>query len=87
MQINLERLKNARRSAEEKLELTSQSLINIINGTQVSTWQRNMQIGTMLVNERWATMLGYTLAELEPISSQTFIRLLHPDDVVQTEIL
>ena len=87
MQVNLERLESARRDAEEKLDATKQRMVNIINATQVGTWERNLQTGTMLLNERWASMLGYTLAELEPISSKTWQRLVHPDDEEQAEIL
>ncbi len=87
MQLNLAELESARRNVEEKLEATTQRMVNIINATQVGTWERNMQTGTMLLNERWASMLGYTLAELEPISNLTFNRLVHPDDEEQAEIL
>jgi len=87
MQLNLAELESARRDAEEKLEATKQRMVNIINATQVGTWEQNMQTGTMLLNERWASMLGYTLAELEPITLQTFHRLIHPDDEEQAEIL
>lgn len=87
MQINLAQLETARRDAEQKLETTKQRMVNIIHATQVGTWERNMQTGTMLVNERWASMLGYTLAELEPISNVTWQRLVHPDDLEQSDIL
>jgi len=87
MQINLAHLETARKAAEEKLEISTQRLTNIINATQAGTWERNLQTGSMLINERWANMLGYTLAELEPIDSSLWFRLLHPDDLEQAEIL
>ena len=87
MQQNLAQLEGARKDAEERLEATKQRLMNIITATQVGTWERNIQTGTMLVNERWASMLGYTLEELEPISRRTWFHLTHPDDVEQADIL
>ena len=87
MQINLKRLELGRTHAEQALASTSQRLANIINATQVGTWERNILNTTLLINERWASMLGYSLAELEPVSVDTFLRLIHPDDLERTEIL
>jgi len=39
----------------------------------------------MAVNEMWAGMLGYRLAELEPLSLATFDHLVHPDDRAASE--
>jgi PAS domain S-box-containing protein len=85
--IYLARVDAARKTAEDTLASTSQRLSNIINATQVGTWERNIQTGAMLINDRWANMLGYTITELEPISSSTWMRLIHPDDLEQVEIL
>lgn len=56
----------------------------IINGTNAGTWEWNAQTGAMLLNARWAEMLGYTLADLEPITPDTWARLTHPDDLPRT---
>jgi len=45
------------------------------------TFQWNIQTGTTLYNERWAAILGYTLAELGEINNDTYIKLAHPDDL------
>ena len=87
MQINLARIDAARKKAEDTLASTSQRLTNIINATQVGTWERNIQTGAMLINNRWAHMLGYSVAELEPICNETWLHRIHPDDVEQVEIL
>ncbi|MEQ6884770.1 PAS domain-containing protein [Salicola sp. Rm-C-2C1-2] len=59
----------------------------VIEGTQVGTWQWNIQTGETVFNERWAEIVGYTLAELEPISIETWFGLVHPDDVTESEAL
>jgi PAS domain S-box-containing protein len=87
MQVNLACLDTARKTAEEKLEISTQRLVNIINATQAGTWEHNVQTGALLINDRWASMLGYTIAELEPVSSATWERLTHPDDLEQAQIL
>ncbi|WP_336365627.1 PAS domain-containing protein [Marinobacter sp. C2H3] len=52
----------------------------VIEGTRVGTWEWNVQTGETVFNERWAEICGYRLAELEPISIQTWLNLAHPDD-------
>lgn len=56
-------------------------LLGIVEGTGAATWEWNVQTGAAVFNERWAQMLGYTLAELAPISIDTWTRLTHPDDL------
>lgn len=63
-------------------ELASQRrrLDTIIKGTRVGTWEWNVQTGELAINERWAEMIGYTQAELQPVSITTWKRFVHPDD-------
>ncbi len=55
-------------------------LANIIEATEVGTWQWNVKTGSVVFNERWATMVGYTLDDLEPLSIETWLAFLHPED-------
>ncbi|WP_374450400.1 PAS domain-containing protein, partial [Stella sp.] len=68
------------RLAEER-----QRLSEIIWGTNAGTWEWNVQTGAVVFNERWAEIVGYTLAELEPISIATWERLAHADDLARSE--
>lgn len=52
----------------------------IIQSTNAATWEWNIQTGAVVFNERWAEIIGYSLAELAPISIETWKRLVHPDD-------
>jgi PAS domain S-box-containing protein/putative nucleotidyltransferase with HDIG domain len=56
-------------------------LDEILWGTNVGTWEWNVQSGEVFFNERWAGIVGYTLEELQPISIQTWIDLAHPEDL------
>jgi len=54
-------------------------LESIIDGSHVGTWEWNVQTDQMVFDERWAEMLGYTLAELRP-HADTWRRLVEPHD-------
>jgi len=73
----------------QRNELVSQRrrLDTIIRGTRVGTWEWNVQTGELAINERWAEMIGYTLAELEPITITTWNRFVHPDDFARSSRL
>lgn len=80
----------ARLSVKQKRALLTiqkqeQTLQQVIQGTQAGTWEWQIQTGRVSFNERWAQMLGYTLAELEPITIDTWSNLTHPDDLAQSE--
>ncbi len=56
----------------------------ILNGTNVGTWEWNVQSGETRFNERWAEIIGYSLEELAPITIETWIRFAHPDDLARS---
>jgi PAS domain S-box-containing protein len=57
---------------------------SLIEGTNVGTWEWNVQTGATIFNERWAEIVGYTLEELAPISIETWMKLAHPDDIEES---
>lgn len=65
---------------EKVLHEERQRLEAIISGSELGTWECNLQTGQTLLNERWARIVGYTLAELAPVTNDTWNRLVHPDD-------
>ena len=60
---------------------------SVIEGTNVGTWEWNVQTGETIFNERWAEILGYTLEELQPVSIETWTSLAHPDDLIESNRL
>jgi PAS domain S-box-containing protein len=63
-------------------------LAGILTGTHAGTWEWNVQTGELLINERWAEIIGYPLAELSPVTVETWKRHCHPDDLeVSNELL
>ena len=59
---------------------SSQRLNEVIWGTNVATWEWEVQTGSTVFNERWAEIVGYRLAELSPVNIETWSKLVHPDD-------
>ncbi len=70
-----------RKHAEEELRGEQSRLAEIIRGTNVGTWEWNVQTGEVNFNQRWAEIIGYTLEELEPLSIETWMQYVHPDDL------
>lgn len=59
----------------------------ILSGSNIGTWEWNVQTGEAVFNERWAEIIGYKLSELSPASIETWIRLTHPDDLKESNQL
>ncbi|MDG4867509.1 PAS domain S-box protein [Guyparkeria sp. 1SP6A2] len=74
-----------RERAEKALKRERKRLNNVIEGTNVGTWEWNIQTGETVLNERWAEILGYELWELEPTSADDWTRLTHPSDLPEAE--
>jgi len=72
------KIEQALRESEMRLAMT-------IRSAQLGTWDENFESGTVLRNERWAEMLGYTLDEIEP-TKQFWLDLIHPDDYHKTQV-
>ncbi len=58
-------------------------LEGILNASDLATWEWNVQTGEVIFNAQWAAMLGYTLCELSPLSVDTWVSLVHPDDLAR----
>lgn len=66
--------------AEAAVRRQEKRLSEIIWGTNIGTWEWNVQTGETVFNERWAEIVGYTLADLAPCSIDTWEKLVHPED-------
>ena len=75
-----ERVEAALRKSEEQLSL-------VIEGSGAGLWDWNIPTGAVIFNERWAEIVGYSLAELEPVTIRTWTELCHPDDLKRSDAL
>lgn len=71
----------------EKLQQDRQRLVSISQGTDVGTWEWNVQTGETVFNDIWARIVGYTIEELAPVSVKTWETLTHPADLKQAREL
>ncbi|MDY0191523.1 MAG: CHASE domain-containing protein [Desulfuromonas sp.] len=76
-------IKTQRIITERTASLVSerQRLASIISCTEVGTWEWDIQTGVVIINERWASLLGFTIEELAPASIDTWRSRVHPDDL------
>jgi diguanylate cyclase (GGDEF)-like protein/PAS domain S-box-containing protein len=76
-----------RKRAEEQLRVSEERLARAVEGSGVGLWDWQVQGGEVVLNERWAEIIGYTLAELQPVSIETWRGLCHPDDLQRSDVL
>jgi PAS domain S-box-containing protein len=58
----------------------------ILDGTNVGTWEWNVQTGETVFNARWAEIIGYSLKDLGPVSIDTWMKYAHPDDLANSGV-
>lgn len=57
----------------------------IVKAMNAGTWIWNIQTNETIYNERWAEMIGFSLAELSPVSLDTWCKFVHPDDLHKSD--
>jgi two-component system, cell cycle sensor histidine kinase and response regulator CckA len=70
-----------RKRTELTLAGERRRLADIIGGTNVGTWEFDVNTGISVMSDRWAGILGYTREELSPVTIQKWNDLVHPDDL------
>lgn len=65
---------------EFQLSKERERLDYIIKGTNAGTWEWNIQSGEIVLNKRWAEIIGYSLDEIMPTSIFSWKKYIHPDD-------
>jgi diguanylate cyclase (GGDEF)-like protein/PAS domain S-box-containing protein len=77
----------ARLRAERELAREHERLRNLIDGTNAGTWEWNVQTGEVIVNPRWAEIVGWTIEELGTVTNQFRAELAHPAELDETRRL
>jgi PAS domain S-box-containing protein len=68
------------RSSEERYNLA-------VNGTKAGVWDWFLQTDKLILNERWAEIIGFGLIELDPFTSVLWHKRIHPEDLIHFEEL
>jgi len=58
-----------------------QRLTRLIDGARVGTWEHDLRQRVTVINDRWAEILGYRAADLNPVPQDRWLDILHPDDL------
>ncbi|WNH12460.1 PAS domain-containing protein [Thalassobellus suaedae] len=67
--------------AKNKRLLDNVNLKKGIDAIGLATWEWNITTNVCQFSNGWAELLGYKLSELEPTNFQTWVDLVHPDDI------
>ncbi len=69
-----------RKNLEQEIKQSKELLeVATISGN-LGLWDWNVKTGATIFNEVCASLVGYTLEELEPVSFETWNSLVHPED-------
>ncbi len=79
--------RNRAESATQSLNEAHERLRNLIDSTNAGTWEWNVQTGEVVVNARWAQILGWQVEELGAVSNQFRADIAHPDELPHTKQL
>jgi PAS domain S-box-containing protein len=77
----------SRIEAEKALAKNREVLSAVIEGSDAGYWDWDIKTGVTTFNERWASIIGYTLEELQPTTIQTWMDLCHPEDLEKSNTL
>lgn len=75
----------SQKKLEQKLKQSNERLHLTTTSANVGLWEWYPQTGQTEFDEMWTNLVGYTRKELEPISIETWNRLVHPHDLEHFE--
>ena len=73
-----------RKQAEEEIRESRDQLSTIITGADIGTWDWDIPAGTVDVNDRYCTMLGYEPGRFGR-DAHRFFESVHPDDIANLQ--
>ncbi|MFD1551075.1 hypothetical protein DNU06_04255 [Putridiphycobacter roseus] len=65
---------------DKKLKIRSNHFDQIIEGTDLCTWEWNIPSKEVLTNNNWAGLVGYPMEDLKNIDINFWLNLIHPAD-------
>ena len=75
------------RQSRQRHREQSSHISEILWGTNAGTWEWDVSTGHIVVNARWAEMLGFTLEELGPMTIDRWMECTHPDDLTTSSAM
>jgi two-component system, NtrC family, sensor kinase len=78
--IGVSRDRTKQKMLEIDLQENRERLHLVMKATNMGLWDWNIPTGELVINERWANIIGHTKQEFYPINIQTWYDAVHPDD-------
>ena len=72
--------------AQREAQKNASRLQRILDATNPGTWETYLSTGRVEINDAWARMFGYELNELQPMSRERWRAMIHPEDMVHTQV-
>lgn len=72
---------------EEKIRKSEERYNLAVNSTKAGVWDWFIQTDKLILNDRWAEILGFRLDELEPANFSVWRKRVHPEDLIRFEEL
>lgn len=70
---------------EAHLLVERNRLSGILEGTRAGTWEWNLEDDALHINPRWASILGYALDELQPLTLEKKWSFVHNEDAIHAK--
>nr|CRH07894.1 Exported protein of unknown function [Candidatus Magnetococcus massalia] len=70
-----------RKRSEAEIREREQRLQLVLKGGELGIWDVDLVKEKMVVNERWAEILGFSHEEILPTTQQTWKETIHPEDI------
>jgi len=74
-------------SLQESEKSNPEQLALFIDAARIGLWDWEIESKELSCNERWAEIIGYNLAELQPLTIDTWSNLIHLDDIEKATTL
>ena len=73
--------------ARQLLAQQTQRVELVLACSRLGLWDWDIQTRGLVLNDRWAEIVGYRLDELRPLSIDTWLGLVHPEDLAKSDAL
>ncbi|MFO7937246.1 MAG: PAS domain S-box protein [Kiritimatiellia bacterium] len=60
-------------------------IADVLEGTNAGNWHWNLQSDELIINERWAQIIGYSADELAPVTGEIWRKTTHPEDLEKAQ--
>lgn len=84
---NGQEINSAPATADTGAEGLSERLIFLLSDSKFGVFDIDINKRAVLIDDRWANMLGYNLDELSPMTFKKFNSLVHPEDIERAQAM